>query len=150
MVHGTRFSLPGVCPFLLAVLLAVSTSGCGKVDDGPTRYNVSGNVTFDGQPIPDGMIVFEHAESKIKTACPIVEGSYENESGKGHLGGKYTVSIGGCKSPPVAGMNGPELFQGRWTKEVELPAESTSMDFDIPASEVKAAPAASTNPADQS
>ncbi|MBX3437874.1 MAG: hypothetical protein KF861_10320 [Planctomycetaceae bacterium] len=125
-------------------------AGCGGVSDGPDRHNISGKVTFDGAPVVDGMIVFEHAETKFKSACPISDGYYENESDKGHLGGKYTVTVQGNQAKSVAGMPPAPLWKGVWTKEVDLPAESTKMDFEITKAEVDAAPPAPTNPADQS
>lgn len=149
MFDGTGVIRPRFGGVALAACLAVTMPGCGGGDEGPTRYDISGTVTFDGQPIPDGMIVFEHDETKISSACPIVDGYYESESDKGHLGGKYTVFVSGYASKPQGALPGPELFQGRWTTKVELPAESTTKDFDIPKSEVKAAPAGAANPADQ-
>jgi hypothetical protein len=43
----------------LFALFAVAFAGCGSnPDEGPTRYQVSGQVTFDGKPVPTGSITF--------------------------------------------------------------------------------------------
>lgn len=39
------------------VCLAILASGCGG-DDGPAMHPVAGTVTFDGQPVKDGDILF--------------------------------------------------------------------------------------------
>jgi len=45
-----------------ALLVAIAPLGCGR--SGPETYPVSGTVTFDGQPVPDGHILFVPAEGK--------------------------------------------------------------------------------------
>jgi hypothetical protein len=44
------------------LLLAIAPLGCGG--SGPETYPVSGTVTFDGQPVPDGDILFVPADGK--------------------------------------------------------------------------------------
>jgi len=48
------------CAALL--LAATAPLGCGR--SGPETYPVSGTVTFDGQPVPDGHIQFVPADGK--------------------------------------------------------------------------------------
>ncbi len=120
-----------------AALLAVCAAGCGGDSDAPTRYDVSGNITFDGQPVPYGMIVFEDKKTGYKTACSIDDGYYESQSGKGHQGGKFSVNITGFADAGSGGAEGKRLWNGAWKTEIELPAESTTMDFDVPKAEVQ-------------
>ena len=54
---------------LVAALLLAA--GCGEA--GPARYHVSGKVTFNGQPVPAGQIVFEPdptAGNLVRPAMP--------------------------------------------------------------------------------
>ena len=65
---------------LAAVLLmmVVLVSGCGP--SGPVRYPVSGEVTWEGEPVVKGYIVFEPAnEGVAPDAGKIEDGRYETE-----------------------------------------------------------------------
>ncbi len=119
-----------------AALLAACVAGCGGDSDAPSRYDVSGEITFEGEPVVYGMVVFEDKNTGFKTACTIDDGYYESQSDKGHQGGNFTVTITGFADAGSAGAEGQRLWNGAWTTEVELPAESTTMDFDVPKAEV--------------
>lgn len=45
-------------PFMIivCVVIALLLTGCGR--SGPAKYPVSGTITFNGAPLPDGSIVF--------------------------------------------------------------------------------------------
>lgn len=61
--------------FCIFVLLLLCCMGCSP--SGPVRVPVSGLVTWDGQPIPVGDILFEAADgSPAADAGKIVEGKY--------------------------------------------------------------------------
>lgn len=57
---------------LTVALFQVALSGCGS-SDGPTTCRVSGTVTFDGQPIPSGQIVFESVDGQTGSAAGKIE-----------------------------------------------------------------------------
>lgn len=66
-------------PALLVLTFSLASAGCGP--GGPVTHPVSGNVTFDRQPVPDGDIVFT---DPANTAAP----------GMGKIkDGKYTANI---------------------------------------------------------
>src|SRR5262245_9162414 len=78
----------------LAVLAA---SGCGS--DGPGRFNVTGKVTFRGQPVEEGKITFEDpAAGQVNSADLGAGGGYSVEL----AAGDYQVSV----SPPLIEMPG--------------------------------------------
>lgn len=59
--------------FLAGLLLP--HSGCG--DGKPPKYSLSGTVTFNGQPIPDGSIMFQATDKRTAPdTALIVDGKY--------------------------------------------------------------------------
>ncbi len=126
-----------------ALMLAAALVGCG--DDAPDTYNVSGNVTFDGKPIPAGTIRFVPDGAKKNSGPPgyarIVDGKYDTsaEGGKGHVGGPMIVHIDG-HDPNGEGSTDEEtgekvmtsLFPGYQTT-ADLPKEASTKDFNVPA-----------------
>jgi len=80
--------------FLLGCLLAVG--GCGGTD-GPQTYDVSGKVTFDGTPLPQGEIAFRPTDGKGQSYGGQIEnGKYAFES----IPGKMQVSITASREVP--------------------------------------------------
>lgn len=75
--------------------LLVGFSGCGGGGDGLPRQAVSGNVTFDGQPLASGTINFEPVD--LNTGQPatgtIEDGAYEIDRDAGPTPGSYVVRI---------------------------------------------------------
>lgn len=65
-----------------AILLSVFIlSGCGK---GPRLYPVSGTVTLDNQPVPDGDILFLDADNRIgPDAGTIADGRFAFKAKEG-------------------------------------------------------------------
>lgn len=59
----------------LGALLVVSLAGCGS--SGPATYEVSGSVSFDGEPVAKGEILFRAADGAQATAAgKIADGKY--------------------------------------------------------------------------
>ncbi|MCC9607129.1 hypothetical protein LOC68_14385 [Blastopirellula sp. JC732] len=71
------------CLWLLTVATTVSF-GC-SYDSGPPKYPVSGMVTYQGDPIPDGMIVFFPTEpgGGAQVGVKIVDGKYAGKTTDG-------------------------------------------------------------------
>lgn len=60
---------------LLLLLFVACLAGCG--DGKPPTYELSGTVTFDGKPIPEGSIMFRPSDNRSATATTqIVDGKY--------------------------------------------------------------------------
>jgi hypothetical protein len=78
--------------FVGAAVCLVLAAGCGS----GSRVQISGEVTFEGQPLSQGMIVFTPVDTAIgpSTGCEIVSGKYHVPSGLGAAPGvTYQVQI---------------------------------------------------------
>ncbi|MCA9205406.1 MAG: hypothetical protein KDA59_20280 [Planctomycetales bacterium] len=120
----------------VAVVLMI---GCGG-DSGPTRYEVSGTVTYQGQPVPKGFVTFSPDTSQGNSGpgggAEIVDGHYETAAGKGVIGGPHQVRIVGYDGIPIS-MEGEELTDGQplftpYITTIDFPAEDSTQDFTIP------------------
>lgn len=84
--------------------------------DRPRRYELSGQVTFKGQPVPVGTIVFVPDESKGNrgpgTSAGIADGRYRTPLGQGTIGGPHKVRLSGYdgRVQPVLGAPGGQTM----------------------------------------
>ncbi|MEX1042636.1 MAG: hypothetical protein WDZ51_18525 [Pirellulaceae bacterium] len=135
-----RYSAIASLLCLAAIAMCV---GCGGVD-GNGRNRVSGTVTLDGQPIPNGMISFEPDFNKGNTGpqgiAPIHEGRFDTNSpgGRGIIGGPHRVRIEGYRGeapdPQLADPSVPgniQILIKNYETEIDLPAGETTHDFAI-------------------
>ena len=104
----------------------------------PQGYNISGTVTYKGQPIPSGSIVFEPAASKgnagASGSAHIKDGKYDTSlpGGKGAVGGPHVVRIIGLDGKPAGELTeGTPLFPDYRTT-IELPKKTSTQNFDVP------------------
>lgn len=129
----------------LGVVVAVCLfSGCS----GDSGYDISGSVSFDGEPIPAGKIYFRPDGSKNNVGqtgyANIVDGRYDTaaEGGKKMVGGALVVGIEGI-DPDGATMDeasGEEVAEALFPYyeiPVQLSEENTTRDFDVPAEAAK-------------
>jgi hypothetical protein len=120
---------------LLALLFLLS--GCSN--EAPDRFDVSGAVTFNGQPVPAGQVVFSPDLSKGNDGpqgyADIKDGRYDtSETESGAPSGAVVVRIEGFDGQVQPEWPyGKPLFLG-YQVEAELPRESFQKDFDVPAS----------------
>ena len=117
--------------------------GCGR-PHGPQRYRVSGNVTFDGKPLPQGRIAFDPVEPVTFDGkrigggfAPIRDGLYSTDTyGRGHLGGPHRIVITGHAATPLDPTATepvyPPLF-APYETVVDLPNTAVVRDFTVPA-----------------
>jgi len=128
---------------LLATAVIV---GCGS--SGLDTQPVSGKVTFDGQPIAEGRILFRGTGSDPRAfSAEIKDGQYQMEA----MAGKVRVEI--TASRPVPGKFdesnpgekvpvGEMYIPARYNSQSELSAEVTAgkneLNFDLTAGEAKA------------
>lgn len=115
--------------------------GCTTNTDGPTRYPVSGKVTYGGQPVPKGFVSFEPDSAAGNSGpgggAPIVDGQYRTPADTGVIGGPHRVRIVGYDGIP-ASMEGESLPEGKslfapYETKFDFPKQSTEKDFDVPA-----------------
>jgi hypothetical protein len=111
-----RGELTSIC--LIGIL---TLAGCGPAD-GIYKVIVSGNVSYDGQPVSNGQITFYPADTTrgpVSTAM-IKDGKYVADSKGGVPVGRHQVKIEGYRKPQTVppGMSAEDL--GR---EQYLPAK---------------------------
>lgn len=129
MGHLIRFT----CTTLLVTIPLFA--GCGG-GSGSRGVDVSGTVTFNGKPVPRGVIYFDPDTAAdndgVQGFARIRDGVYDTrETGKGIGGGAYHVRITGA----TAEGDGPaKALFGEYNVSVDFPFETTTRDFEIPAS----------------
>jgi len=122
----------------IACLAFTCYSGCGS---GERRYDLSGTVTFKGQPVPEGYITFEPDASQGNRGGPghakILDGKYDTslEADSGILGGPHVIRITGFDKK-VSGVSGsevqlPKSLFTEYTLSQDLPKKNSKIDFDV-------------------
>lgn len=114
--------------------LSLLVTGCGKSEF--ERQPISGKITFNGQPVTSGFIVFEPDAVKGNKGpqgySSIVHGTYETgRDGKGTVLGPVKVRIVSLASDSSGEDAGVPPFP---PFEVDIVVEEgmTTKDFDIP------------------
>lgn len=132
---------------VMACLLMAGIAGCGsRGNNGPQRFDLSGAVVFDGQPIPSGYVTFEPDSSKGNpgpgASADIVAGHYRTRPAQGTIGGHHIVKVFGYDGKPfevgrtpdgksLLNQAGKPLFAPA-TLEVDLPRKATVYDIELP------------------
>src|SRR5262245_60115494 len=116
---------------LCTICLALALAGCG---DG--THPVSGTVSFDGQPVGTGTIVFEAADGGPGLASSgIKDGKYELRSKAGKKKGVITAfrtKPGTEKDPQTATEEYiPEKYNTKSELTKEVAAGDNKFDFDL-------------------
>lgn len=122
---------------LLMLAIAVTLAGCRPA--GPARHQIAGTVTFDGRPVPSGLIRFE-ADATRGNNGPVGYAVIKD--------GRYTTaehgSKGALKGPLVAIMTGgpapnpqvefPEMWFTDYTAKIVLEPTggATIANFQVP------------------
>lgn len=133
----------------IATLLAASASGCSSDSDGLAREPVWGTVTFDGQPLERGSIMFlPEGELPTQGGATIAGGKYSIGQSEGLVAGNYRVAIsspeGGPETIEDTTNNAPgmppkprkELIPSHYNSKSTLAAEvkagaSNAFNFDL-------------------
>jgi hypothetical protein len=98
-----RPNLVSIFVSVFFVLVAVSATGCGG-GDGLARVAVSGSVTIDGEPVPNGVVRFKPAagtEGPMANTM-ITDGQYDIPADQGPVAGNYTVEVQAYQDPNAA------------------------------------------------
>ena len=109
--------------------------GCGG--GGPARKSLKGKVTYAGEPVPMGRIMFEPDISQGNDGpqgfSSIENGFYNtNNFGKGAITGPLIVTITAFEKSEK-GLPAKPLFP-RYVTRVNLSEDAASLDFAIPGS----------------
>ncbi len=121
------------------VLILCGLAGCRGGYDGPQRYDVEGAVTMNGKPAPSGEIAFypdaEKQNTGPGTLTRIENGHYKTTRGKGASVGPHSVRIIIYDGVPNGeSANGNVLTTKPFMSAVDIPANSSVHNFDVPAS----------------
>ena len=128
----------------VAICLAIAAIGCNR-GDGISRYRVSGSVTFQGRPVPAGMVYFNPDVKAGNDGPPgfaaIVDGRYDTgaKGGRHAIAGPHQVVIEGHEPGASGGQeetSGRPLFGG-YSVPLDLPAAASQHDFVVPAEAAK-------------
>ena len=115
--------------------LLLAAAGCGTTE---TPAEVSGTVLMDGQPLPDGEIIFEAADNaKAPVGGPIANGKYVVKTTPGAKKVKIQSSRPGTKGDAMMGSAsrearlGPE-YHAKSTLTADLkPGKNDGVDFQV-------------------
>ncbi len=119
--------------YVFLLVLALLLAGCGP--SGPERYELTGQVTLNGEPVPSGEIIFEPdpAEGNVgpQSRNIITGGSFETEYDNGVVPGAVIATI-----KPHDGNPHPENRFGLPTHKTvqihfEMPRENTDRNFEV-------------------
>jgi hypothetical protein len=148
---GRGLHMRRVCSALAAALIAVAALGGCHGNRGPERAIVAGSVSYQGQPVVNGLIRFlADPESGMPTAGAfIVDGKYVADSHGGVPVGTHLVQIEAFRVAPTSGASGrsvqpgagvtrgeqflPEKYNVHTTLKVTIPSGSgkITQDFDL-------------------
>lgn len=117
---------------LASVGLALAGCGC----DDPQRHEITGQVTYKGQPVAEGVIDFEPLSGQAsKDGATIQYGVYRIPRDKGLFPGKYRVSIVIGDGGTTAGNAGADLPQGK--VGVARGAERAPPEFNVRSTQIR-------------
>ena len=124
------------CLAALFVISFISLTGCPEKGRRlPTRFSVTGTVTFDGKLIDKGSISFgsdEDSKQGMVGSADIVDGKYEVQV----IPGEKTVKINQIETIG-SGIDAefvnriPEKFNKRSTLSAKVDEENTNFDFNL-------------------
>ena len=123
-------------PFFVATLalLGITCAGCGN-DSG--RAEVSGFVTFNGEPVPVGTIEYRPNTEKggggPQTLLVIKDGHYDS-NGKGPVFGPHIVKVSGYTGIEIPFVPEGERLFPVYKEEVEITEDSYEINYDFPLS----------------
>jgi hypothetical protein len=120
--------------------------GCSDATGG--RYEVSGSVTFNGQPLDQGVVMFVGVDQdKTQASAMVTNGKYQIPKAQGLVPGKYRVAISAPdgKSPtdrdaapgPTGNFTSKDRIPPKYNTESTLEVEVKSgaenkFDFTVP------------------
>jgi hypothetical protein len=117
-------------------LLSALVIGCGSNQD-PNRHQLSGQVTFRGEPVPFGQIVFEPDTDRGNDGpggvAEIRQGFYRTTNDFGTVGGPHHARfiLGDGVDPGPMRPYGNLLAPPTLTLEVDLPRAAATHDFQL-------------------
>jgi hypothetical protein len=123
--------LAAVC-LIAGVVFAV---GCGA--EGEPVYQVSGTVTFQGKPVPKGLIYFDPDQTKETGGdmgfASILDGKFNTaEEGQGIRGGAYEVRVNGFDGKVANDAPFGQALFLEYRTTADLPMQDSTYNLDVP------------------
>lgn len=87
------------------IALQPALAGCGANEDG--RIAVAGHVTYEGQPLQQGQVVFEPRGAGRMAIGHVVDGRYTIAAQRGPIPGEYVVRITSTRATGEKASAGP-------------------------------------------
>ncbi len=126
--------------FVIIALALLVTLGCGS-SSGPETIVVSGNVTFDGAPVPSGEIIFRDTAEQVRSCGgPITDGKYSFEASPGskrveitairEIPGE-TVEANPGEITAATEMYVPAIYNDQTTLTAEVSESETEFNFPL-------------------
>jgi len=130
-----QITYPPITTALLCLASACLLCGCGSTT-GPETYELSGQASFNGQPIPFGSILLE-PDTELGNSGPgsvaeISDGSYNTRAGKGHVGGPHIATIIATDGTQPENPDVDNSLFPPCQIKIDLPKEDSKHDFDVP------------------
>jgi hypothetical protein len=126
------------------ILSLFALAGCGSSETGPELFPVTGEVTFEGQPVETGRITFREVEGDRRAfSTEFKGGQYELQTEPGKMTVEITASrptgkVGAPASPdeepkPIGEMYIPAKYNSKTelTAEVKPVAEGNDIPFKL-------------------
>jgi hypothetical protein len=115
---------------LVFILGLAAVAGCTKEE---RLYRVSGVVTYNGKPIPKGLIFFDPKTDGPQGFANILDGKYDtSQQGKGVRGGAYDVRVNGFDGKEANEAPFGQALFPEYTGAKELPEADSTYDLEIP------------------
>jgi hypothetical protein len=118
--------------WLLWVVGLVIFAACSQEEK---LYRVSGSVTFNGKPIPKGLIFFDPQAEGPQGFANIEDGKYDTSlpgKGRGVRGGAYNIRVSGFTGiEKNEAPFGDALFP-EYSDTKDLPKADSMFDLDVP------------------
>ena len=119
----------GVVGTLFLVGWVFVAAGCTKEEK---LYRVSGTVTYEGKPIPKGLIFFDPQADGPQGFANILGGKYDTTAlGKGVRGGQYNIRVNGFDGKEANEAPFGQALFPEYTGTKELPAQDYAFDLEI-------------------
>jgi hypothetical protein len=118
-----------------AGLIMLVAGGCNR--SGP--FDVSGTVTFEGKPVPIGLVIIEPDAEKGKrgtqTQGLIKDGHFRTLPGHGAISGPVLITVNANDGVPTPMAAKGKLLFRTFQYRTELPAASSTLDIEVPAAQ---------------